>query len=440
MQGTDAGPPPGQTAGADPLAEVGLMLADEARRWLEAAPREIAVGAIRMQGWQIHPIRPRPEGFTGQDGYLIKMNYDLMLEPGVAPPRWFEVGLTLSCPGADGPVAVLDAVPSVVLESQAPTAYAVSEYLSLVPSVGDGGAGGNRARGIGLPAMMPYIDAFGIGGGEIRWRHTSGVRPGSYAALMVLVTHEGCGELTVGVSARFDLGPAGSLGLFPSDVPASFRVRLTEPRGAGLSESVGASAGAAPVTRTGSPPSAARHQPRVFVSYTHDDSRHKELVRAFSELLVEDCGLDVHMDRWYEGQRRDWYEWAIDQITRAEFVLVIASPMCRLVGDGKVPGGNCGMQSEISLIRECLHSDRPTWVGKLLPVVLPGRSAAEIPLFLQPQAADHYLLTELTVAGAEGLLRTITGQPPFVRPRINSEVVSLPPHPSARGTGPHGPR
>lgn len=251
----------------------------------------------------------------------------------------------------------------------------------------------------------------------------------------MLVVPERCGEVTVGVSARFDLGPAGSLGLLPSDVPASFRLGLTEPLGAGLSGAAGTPAGTAPVTRAGSPPSAVRHRPRVFVSYTHDDTQHKELVRAFSELLVKDCGLDVHLDRWGTGPRRDWYEWSIDQITRADFVLVIASPMCKLVGDGQSPGDrNRGMQSEISLIREHLLSDRPTWRAKLLPVVLPGRSVDEIPLFLQPWAADHYLITELTAVGAEDLLRTITGQPPYVRPPINPQVVSLPPRPMARDT------
>src|SRR5262249_32836299 len=148
----------------------------------------------------------------GQDCYLVKVNYDLMLEPEVPAPRWFEVGLALSCPGAEGPVAVLDAVPCGLLEPQGPTTYVMSEYLSLVPSASNGG---NGERGIRLPALRPYIDAFGIGGGEIRWRHTSGVRPGSYAGLLVLVTPEGCDEVTVDVSARFELGPVGSLGLLP---------------------------------------------------------------------------------------------------------------------------------------------------------------------------------------------------------------------------------
>jgi hypothetical protein len=70
--------------------------------------------------------------------------------------------------------------------------------------------------------------------------------------------------------------------------------------------------------------------------------------------------------------------------------------------------------------------------AKLLPVVLPGRSVDEIPVFLQPQTADHYLITEWSKAGAEDLLRTITGQPSYIRPPMNPQVVSLPPHSMAR--------
>jgi hypothetical protein len=401
-------------------ADVGLVLTSNSQRRLDAKPREVSVGALRMQGWQIHPVRPCPDGFAGQDPYLIKVNYDLLLEPGIAVPLWFEVGLTLSCPVSDGTVAVLDAVPHTVLERQEPTAYVVTEYLNLVQSADHGGG----TRGILLPALSPFIDAFGIGDNEIRWRHTSGVRPGSHSALMVLVTPEGSGELAVRVSARFDLGPDDSLGLLSSSLPASFRLNLTEaPSGA-------------PVIETGASAPVSQHAPRVFVSYTHDDEEHKEKVRALSEFLARDCGLDVHLDQWDTEVRRDWYEWAIDQIIKADFVLVIASPMCRLVGDGQVPGDRYrGMQSEISLIREGLHGDRPTWRTKLLPVVLPDRSVDDIPLFLQPHCADRYSVTDLTVAGAEDLLRTITGQPAFLRPIRNPQVVSLPPRSSAYESG-----
>lgn len=167
--------------------------------------------------------------------------------------------------------------------------------------------------------------------------------------------------------------------------------------------------------------------PRVFISYTHDDEAHVEAVRLFSVFLAETCGIDVHMDRWDLDRRRDWSLWARGQLAAADFVLVIASPVCRVVGDGAMHNlDNRGMQSELSLIRELLHSDRDTWTAKLLPVVLPGRSTEEIPLFLQPNTADHYLVTDLTLHGADDLLRVLTGQPFDRRPTPNPTPVRLP--------------
>jgi hypothetical protein len=166
--------------------------------------------------------------------------------------------------------------------------------------------------------------------------------------------------------------------------------------------------------------------PRVFLSYAHDDERHADSVRAFGEFLTL-CAIDVHMDRWALDRRRDWHHWAIEQIKCADFVLIIASPMCRLVGDGESGGaGHWGLQSELSVMRELLHSDRSAWLQKLLPVVLPHGSVGDIPLFLQPRTADHYLVREFTVIGAEDLLRAIFGQPPYRRPEHGSGQLILP--------------
>ncbi|MFJ4651174.1 SEFIR domain-containing protein [Nocardia sp. NPDC088792] len=166
---------------------------------------------------------------------------------------------------------------------------------------------------------------------------------------------------------------------------------------------------------------------RVFVSYAHDDPAHIEAVLRFSDFLASDCGLDVHLDRWDLELRRNWFQWAIDQITAADFVLVIASPDCRRAADGKADSyTNRGLQSEMSVMMDRLHNDRGAWLRKLLPVVLPGRSIEEIPLFLQPGIADYYLVSDFTVAGAEDLLRVLTAQPYYERPQPNPAVVRLP--------------
>ncbi|UGT62494.1 SEFIR domain-containing protein [Nocardia asteroides] len=177
--------------------------------------------------------------------------------------------------------------------------------------------------------------------------------------------------------------------------------------------------------------------PRVFVSYTHDDEQHVEAVRRFSVFLAETCGLDMQMDRWDLDRRRDWSLWARAQLAAADYVLIVASPLCRRVGDGRAGNlDNRGMQSELSLIRELLHTDRETWTAKLLPVVLPGHTPDELPLFLQPQTADHYIITDLTIEGADDLLRVLTAQPYDRRPDVAARLVHLP----QRAAAPAAPR
>ncbi|MET8850141.1 TIR domain-containing protein [Amycolatopsis sp. NPDC004625] len=174
--------------------------------------------------------------------------------------------------------------------------------------------------------------------------------------------------------------------------------------------------------------------PKVFISYSHDDDGHKEAVRTLAELLVRN-GIDVDLDQWTGAGRQDWQAWATSLISGAAFVLIIASPAYRRVGDGLVKTNeNRGTQAESATLRDLLHRDRHAWTAKLLPVVLPGRSVDDIPLFLQPYCADHYHLTELSDAGAEDLLRTLTGQPRYVRPALGA-VPHLPPRSLPRPPG-----
>ncbi|MEV6824026.1 toll/interleukin-1 receptor domain-containing protein [Amycolatopsis sp. NPDC051102] len=166
--------------------------------------------------------------------------------------------------------------------------------------------------------------------------------------------------------------------------------------------------------------------PEVFLSYAHDDPGHKETVRTLAELLVRN-GIDADMDQWAGPGRQDWQAWATGLITKADFVLIIASPAYRRAGDGLAKtGDNRGVQAESATIRDLLHQDRRTWTARLLPVVLPGHEIDEIPLFLQPYCADRYHVTELSDAGIEELLRALTGQPRYVRPELGA-VPHLPP-------------
>jgi hypothetical protein len=180
--------------------------------------------------------------------------------------------------------------------------------------------------------------------------------------------------------------------------------------------------------------------PRVFVSYAHDSPEHKALVLAFATLLRHN-GVDADLDHWNTGERRDWYTWMIKQVTEADYVISVASPKYRQAADGDAaPGEHRGAQSEAALLRDLLHADRRTWVPKLLPVVLPGSTVEDVPLFLQPHCADRFEVSDLTQAGVKDLVDHVSGQPAHIRPDLGPLPVQPPhttgPTASARATEP----
>lgn len=172
----------------------------------------------------------------------------------------------------------------------------------------------------------------------------------------------------------------------------------------------------------------AADEPRVFVSYAHESAEHKDQVLTFATFLRE-AGISAVLDVWSADARRDWYAWAIREMTDADFVLVVASERYRRWGDGSGPSAeHRGVQSEAALLRELVYSDRDVWLPKILPVMLPGHEMKQIPLFLQPTTASHYELTSYTTAGAEDLLRVILRQPGHIAPEVRKSRPVLPPH------------
>ncbi|SEF35837.1 SEFIR domain-containing protein [Amycolatopsis pretoriensis] len=382
------------------LCELSFGLVDAGARTIDAEPAKVDLGTLRLRGWHVDAVRS-PAGFGDHDVHLLKINAELRREPGVPGPRWFEVGYTFSAPG-NGDAIVVDAIPRTVLAPQPAASHRLDGGLAFVAGQGD----------LHLPAYEPVVDVFGLGGPDVRWRYSAaGVHPGSRVSWLVLAVPPGSPEVEVEVAMRHDLTPDDALGMVPTADHSRFTLRLDRGTRAVEPES----APAVRVTGTAAP--------RVFISYTHDDARHVEAVRKLADFLCE-CGIDTHLDRWDLEQRRNWGHWAIHNIRAADFVLVVASPLCKAVGNGEVANkANRGMQSELVVLADKQHTDRETWTKKLLPVVLPPHTPDDLPDFLLPQSADHYVVSAPTVEGAESLLRTITRQPKFTRPRVAAEVI-----------------
>ncbi|GAB2852783.1 hypothetical protein GCM10027074_19590 [Streptomyces deserti] len=173
--------------------------------------------------------------------------------------------------------------------------------------------------------------------------------------------------------------------------------------------------------------------PRVFISYAHDDSAHTEKVRALWRLL-RDNGIEAKLDRPAAEVPQDWTLWMQREYEQADFVLVVASPAYKRRAEGnEVPGRGEGVGWEARLLRAEILTRPNDWFRRILPVILPGRSTDELPSFMGGRAVTHYAVDPLTTAGAETLLRYLTGQPYEIEPPLGPIPVFAPRDDDDRG-------
>lgn len=222
------------TAASEPLAVVGLTLVDKSRS-VSTAPR-VSVGAVRFGGWQIHPITSAGPDFAGHDCYLVRVHYDLELGDGVLGLSSVEVGFVFET----SEVTVADAIPRAVTEPRPAEQFWVTPQLGFAPVSGalPAGAGAHdrtRAGGVvggdlPLPPLTPVIETFGIGGGDVRWRHRWNLpdhgSAGSHSGWLLVLVPTGCLELPVRAEIVYHLPPGADLRLRPRAEPAAFVVRL----------------------------------------------------------------------------------------------------------------------------------------------------------------------------------------------------------------------
>ena len=68
--------------------------------------------------------------------------------------------------------------------------------------------------------------------------------------------------------------------------------------------------------------------PRVFISYAHDDAAHEEVVQQFWVFLRRN-GIDAKLDAPAAETPQDWPVWMLHEFEAADFVLMVASPAYR---------------------------------------------------------------------------------------------------------------
>ena len=164
------------------------------------------------------------------------------------------------------------------------------------------------------------------------------------------------------------------------------------------------------------------HNPKVFISYSHDSAEHRERILAFAKRL-RDEGIDCRIDREYEDEppAKGWPLWMLDSLDWAEFVLVICTETYyqRFRGHAKQGTGK-GVKWEGAIITQELY-DNELHNLKYVPVLFESTHQPHIPEPLRP--TDFYLAT--TDEGYQKLYRRITKQKRY-KPQPPGKIRMLP--------------
>jgi tetratricopeptide (TPR) repeat protein len=152
---------------------------------------------------------------------------------------------------------------------------------------------------------------------------------------------------------------------------------------------------------------------KVFISYSHDSTEHKDRVLALSNRLRQD-GVNATIDQYEASPPEGWPMWMERQVREADFVLVVCTDIYLKRAQGKEDHGKGhGVIWESVLTYQQIY-DAGSKNVKFVPVLLQGGERSHIPDPLKP--ATFYQCT--TEDGYEQLYRRLTGQPEIGKPDL----------------------
>lgn len=145
--------------------------------------------------------------------------------------------------------------------------------------------------------------------------------------------------------------------------------------------------------------------PKALISYSHDSTDHKERVLAFCDRLRAD-GIDCVIDQFISSPEEGWPRWMINQISAADFVLIVATNEYNRRFVNGVDGSGAGVRWEGLVITQEVYNAKSRNT-KFIPIVLRASDIKFIPIILQ--GVTSYDVSSRQ--GYEDLYRHITGQP-----------------------------
>ncbi|MCZ7385043.1 MAG: FxSxx-COOH system tetratricopeptide repeat protein [Candidatus Methanoperedens sp.] len=163
------------------------------------------------------------------------------------------------------------------------------------------------------------------------------------------------------------------------------------------------------------------HNPKVFISYSHDSEEHMERVLALSDRLRTD-GIDCIIDQYETSPPEGWTQWMIKQVKKADSVLIACTKTYQLRFEGEEESGKGkGAIWEGAIITQELY-DSQGRNEKFIPVIFTPEDETHIPIILR--GSTYYIPN--TEKGYESLKRHLTKQPSIVKPELG-KLKSMPP-------------
>jgi len=161
---------------------------------------------------------------------------------------------------------------------------------------------------------------------------------------------------------------------------------------------------------------------RVFISYSHDSTEHRDAVLKLANKLNEEEGILTDIDRYHElpPPKQGWPRWMQDQLDSVTYVLIVCTERYYQSFRGGIKGYGKGVTWEGAIITQELY-DSSSHNTKFIPV---GFGAYDKILPYIPEtlrSTNYYDLT--SQLQFERLIRHLTGQPETTRPKLGSRRV-----------------
>jgi nucleoside phosphorylase len=155
--------------------------------------------------------------------------------------------------------------------------------------------------------------------------------------------------------------------------------------------------------------------PKVFISYSHNvqSPGYKDRILILANRLLED-GIDCNIDQYEESPPEGWQRWMLNQVERADFVLIACSEEYdRRFRGNETYGKGKGATWEGGVIIQELY-DAQGQNSKFIPITIDPEDANFIPSPLR--SATSYRLQNDD--GYELLYRRLTSQPRNRKPQL----------------------